>query len=251
MTTNTLSTVARALDILSMFKDTKEFTLNELTNELNLSKSIVYRTLHTLESKGFLIKDEKTKVYTLGYEVYRLGKEFSKNDILIKIADPIVKELHERIDETIGLVVPDYQTYSAVQIIEIETTHPVKHIPAVSRVREFHTGAARKTLLAHLDDEFINQVIEANLSGKSNQNKIENVFALRMELKKIRKQGYGESIAEIVKDVYAVSAPIFGYNEEAIGSLGIYLPIYRIRDRKNKLIKLVKKYSQKITDELI
>lgn len=247
---NTLSTVKRTLEILSMFKHKNEYTLQEITDTLDASKSIIYRALYTLESMGYLIKDEKTKIYSLGYEVYRLGKSFERNNKIKQVAYPFLNELYKKVNETVCIVVPDYHALSALQVMEIETTHPVKHTINVSRVGDLHTGATRKTLLAHLDDETIKQVIENKGLPQKTPDTITNEKRLFEELSKIKEQGFGESYAELIVDLYSVAAPIFGYNNELIGSLGIYLPIYRLEDRQKDFINLVKTYSEKISEAL-
>lgn len=247
---NILVTAERTLKVLSMFKHKGEYTLQEITDELNTSKSIIFRTLHTLESMGYLLKDDQSKIYTLGYEVYRLGRSFAQNKQINQVAYPILEEFHQLINETVCIVVPDLLNLSAVQIIEIETTHPIKHTVNINRVGDLHTGATRKTLLAHLSDDIINKFIKKTGLPKRTDFTITSIELLQKELLKIRKQGYGESRAELVEDLYSVAAPIFGYKDELIGSLGVYLPIYRLNQTEEKLIELVKYYSEKISNEL-
>src|SRR5699024_7399380 len=158
-----------------MFREKREFTLQEITDSLNQSKTVVFRTLYTLESMGYLIKDPDTKVYTLGYEVYRLGKSFEQNHLIRQTVYPIVKELYEKVSETVEFIVPDHNKLSAVQIIELETSHPVRHTLNVGGILEFHIGAGRKTLMAHLGEETIDLIIEKNQNETNNQKKIENV----------------------------------------------------------------------------
>lgn len=250
MKTNRLATVERTLEVLSMFREKREYTLQEITDLLNMSKTVVFRTLYTLESMGYLIKDPHTKAYTLGYEVYRLGKSFEESHMIRQTVYPIVKELFEKVNETVGFIVPDYNKLSAVQVIELETNHPVKHTLSVSRILEFHTGAARKTLMAHLGKETIELIINANQNELNHQKKIGDIDALLKELAQIRNQGYGESESEVIRDVYAISAPVFGYKNEIIGSLGIHLPTYRIGNRRLEFIDLVKLYGEKISKKL-
>lgn len=247
---NTLATVERTLRILSIFKK-KDYTLQEISDQLDIPKSIVFRTLQTLESMGYLLKDPKTKMYSLGYEVFRLGRAMEHNSLVKKIALPIMQELYDEIGETVCFVVPDLESLCAVQIADIETNHPIKHTVNINGVGHLHSGAARKTLLAHLDENTINRVIQESGLPKLTENTITDPIELKKELTKIKKQGYGVSRDELVPDLFSVAAPVFGYKEELIGVLGIYLPSYRLNDHEQKMVDLVKYYSMKISDSLI
>lgn len=233
-----------------MFREKREFTLQEITDSLNLSKTVVFRTLYTLENMGYLIKDPDTKVYTLGYEVYRLGRSFEQNHLIRQSVYPVVKELYEKVNETVGFIVPDYNKLTAVQIIELETSHPVKHTINVGGILEFHMGAGRKVLMAYLGEETIDLIIKSNHNEANNQKKIEDVDALLQELAQIRSQGYGESESGVIQDVYGVAAPVFGYKNEIIGSVNIHLPTYRLGNRREEFIELVTQYGERISQSL-
>ncbi|SEA32245.1 DNA-binding transcriptional regulator, IclR family [Thalassobacillus cyri] len=245
---STLLTAERTLRILSLFKK-KTYTLQEIVDELELPKSIVFRTVHTLESLGYLLKDERTKTYSLGYEVFRLGKAMNHNMLIKKIAMPIMEELQEKLGETVCFVVPDYVSLTALQIADIETPHPIKHTVNINSVGYLHCGAARKTLLAHLEPDIINKVISKGLP-KITENTITDPTELKKELAKIREQGYGMSSAELVPDLFSVAAPVFGYEDEFIGCLGVYLPSYRLNNKEQKIVNLVHYYSNRISEEI-
>ncbi|MFD6442515.1 IclR family transcriptional regulator [Peribacillus sp. NPDC060186] len=245
-----LQTVERALRVLSTFNEQKsEYTLQEICNELNLPKTMVFRTLQTLESMGYVLKNDKDKSYSPGFENFRLGKVVEKNFSLSKISLPILQELNDITKETICLIIPDISLLRGIQVLSIPSKHAVKHDPDVSTVGYLHGGAARKTILAHMEPEFINQVIEKVGLLKLTENTITNPDDLCKELKQIKEQGYAISCGEVVEDVFSVAAPIFNYQGKIMGSLTIYLPVYRLNgnDEKEKLIDLVKLYSSKIS----
>lgn len=246
-----LSTVERALRVLSIFNEQKsEYTLHEISNKLNLPKSMVFRTLHTLESMGYVLKNEKEKIYSLGFEIFRLGKVLGHNFPLTKIASPFMQELNDITKETICLVIPDLSSLRGVQIFNIETQHPIKYNVNMSTVGYLHSGASRKTILAHMEEGLINQVIQKIGLPKITENTITDPNDLLKELKQIKEQGYAISKGEAIADVFAVAAPIFNHEEEIMGSIGIYLPIYRLNGEESKLIKLIKSYSLKISSKL-
>ncbi|WP_077210410.1 IclR family transcriptional regulator [Bacillus dakarensis] len=250
-----LSTVERALRVLSIFNEQRnEYSLHEISVKLGIPKTMAFRTLLTLETMGYVKKNEKDKTYSLGYEVFRLGKLVEKDFSLTKIVQPILQELNHVTEETVCLVIPDKKLHRAVQILSIETKHPIKHNSNMVTVGFLHCGAARKTILAHMEEEFIDQVIQETGLPKISDNTITDPIELRKELVNIKEKGYAISKGEALKDVFSAAAPIFNYTGEIVGSIGVYLPMYRLNDNNNneaKFIELIKRYSSKISDELL
>ncbi|MFC4801259.1 IclR family transcriptional regulator [Neobacillus sp. GCM10023253] len=252
--TDKLLTVERSLRVLSIFSEQKsEYTLHEISNELNIPKTMVFRTLLTLESMGYVLKNDKDKTYTLGYEVLRLGKLVEKNFSLKNVIQPILQELNDLTGETVCLVIPDRTLLRGVQIISIETKHPIKHNSNMVTVGYFHSGAARKTILAHMEEEFISEVIQKTGLPKIAEHTITDPAQLLKELKHIKQQGYATSNEEALKDVFSAAAPIFNSKGKIVGSIAIYLPTYRLQESiegEAKYIDLMKQYSSKISEQL-
>ncbi len=248
-----LQTVARALRILSFFNDEKsECTLHEISNELEIPKSMVFRTLETLETMGYVKKDEDTKVYSLGFEVFRLGKVVEHNYSLSQVALPILQELNDITKETVCLVIPDIALLRGVQILHVETQHPIKHNVEMSSVGDLHSGASRKVILAYLGEKILQQVIQKGLP-KITDATITNPEKLTEEIRQIRERGYAVSRAEAMKDVYSIAAPIIDSRGKLHGSVGIYFPEYRLNEKgpENELIELIKQYGAKISSRLV
>jgi IclR family transcriptional regulator, pca regulon regulatory protein len=58
--------LVRGLEILKLFgEDRPTLSLVEISKELNVSRTVPYRLLFTLQSLGYLAQDEATKRYSL------------------------------------------------------------------------------------------------------------------------------------------------------------------------------------------
>lgn len=70
MTSVIINSVDRALDILNyLYEQGKEVSITQISKDLDIYKSTVYRTLATLESKDFVEKNPETEKYGLGMKL--------------------------------------------------------------------------------------------------------------------------------------------------------------------------------------
>ena len=69
-----IQSVDRALDILSLFSYAKpRWGITDIALAMNLPKGTIHNIVSTLDSGGFLKKDEETRKYCLGPKLFSLG----------------------------------------------------------------------------------------------------------------------------------------------------------------------------------
>jgi IclR family KDG regulon transcriptional repressor len=106
--TNNVRSVSRALQILKCFNwNEREFTLTEIAQKMDLPKSTVSRLLSTIESEGFIKRDERTNFYKLGNMVFFLGLIAKESIDLLQISRPIMEEICQATKETVNLYLLD------------------------------------------------------------------------------------------------------------------------------------------------
>jgi IclR family KDG regulon transcriptional repressor len=249
---NQLHTVERALRVLSIFAEEKsQLSLHEISSLLEMPKSMVYRMLHTLESMGYIIKDEKTKNYTLGLEVFRLGKIFERNLSIKKIALPFMQELNLETRETVELVIPDLRILRPICIQTLDSHHPIKYSPEMGTIGYFHCGAPRKVIFAYLSQDVVDQVIHHVGLPRMTQKTITSRKELIEHLSSIRDNGFAISREEVIPGSFSIAAPIFNNLGRIVGSVGVNLPLYRVNEEKEKeLEQMIKLYGSRISHHL-
>ena len=68
-------TVKKAFQILDLVaKRDRRLTISKLSRELGISKSTVFGITKALEGIGAIIRDDKTKRYSLGLTLFELGR---------------------------------------------------------------------------------------------------------------------------------------------------------------------------------
>jgi IclR family acetate operon transcriptional repressor len=101
----TINAVLRALDVLFTVAESTQPTIGvtEISDQLGVSKAIVYRILSSLRAKGMVEIDQNTHRYFLGPKVLALGEAYrSRLDLRAICRDEMV-ELVQATNETATL----------------------------------------------------------------------------------------------------------------------------------------------------
>jgi len=102
-TVENVRSIERALKILLCFNsECTELTMTEIARKMELAKSTTSRLIVTLENLRFLKKDQNNK-YTLGYNIYNLGRIAKENIDFIEISRPTLQEISKSSKETVIL----------------------------------------------------------------------------------------------------------------------------------------------------
>jgi len=138
-----LRTLERGLDVLDIFSHgATKLTLTEIAAKINLSPSTASRLLNTLLNRGYLSRDAETKKYVIGSQALRLNASSFRTFDLRPLAEPIMRRLAERYNESITLYVAlDGQR---VCIDRVETTHALRHVVNIGDRLPLVRGAGGK-----------------------------------------------------------------------------------------------------------
>src|SRR5260370_11811473 len=93
--------VDRALDLLEVFKDSEELSLNEICGRVGMNKSRTFRLLHTLAKRGYVERTMEGLRYKLGLKLFEHATHFRRD--VRRVAQPFMRRLRERFNETINL----------------------------------------------------------------------------------------------------------------------------------------------------
>jgi len=105
--------------------------------------------------------------------------------------------------------------------------------------------------MAHLPEEEIQSIVRERGLPKLCNNTITNPHVLKIELAKIREQGYAQSKEETDMDAWGVAVPVYDEEGKVIAGLGIAGPISRFREELAKNhIKSCEEAANRITSML-
>jgi DNA-binding IclR family transcriptional regulator len=228
-----LKTVKKALAVLDEFdKGAKEKSFMDFVNKLGFHKSTTHTLLKTLSEQNYLIYNSKTKKYSLGYKILELAGRITYGQDIRDIAMPVMQELSENLREDVALNILVEGHRVCIAIAESQSF--VRHIIPVGKALPLHCSAAGKVLLAYMEPEAANAVIQKYGLPKFTSKTITDKSRLFTQLDLLRKNGFGESRNEYGKDAAALAFPIFNGKNELVAALSIQTTIMRLNKDTEK-----------------
>ncbi len=221
--TYTIESLLKGLEVLSLFdRDTPALTLTEIVETAVINKSTAFRIVSTLESAGYLERDEETKRFRPGFRAVRLGMSALSGIELRDVALPYLHQLADQTQEVIGLAVLD-ESY-AVYIERLFPRKSVTALPGVGSRLPACKTAVGKTLVACLADDKQKTWLEQYCPDEQ----------LQVELAVIKANGYGFTHLneEFSMGAKAVAAPIFDHDGEITAAINIAGILARMSDER-------------------
>ncbi|MDO5134765.1 MAG: IclR family transcriptional regulator [Eubacteriales bacterium] len=225
-----IHSVNRALDILEyLFRAEKEVSISQISKDLGIYKSTVYRSLATLQSRGYVRQNPQTDCYSLGIKTFTLGSGRSIESELEQVARPYMEELSERFQEFVNLsmmtVGPD-GVYKSLIVSKMDGKLSLSANTSIGSMNECHCSAVGKCLLAFSRDVDLS-VYETHPMEKFTDTTIVSVGALQAELDSIRDLGYAIDNEEREVGLYCIGVPIL-QNGAAVAALSLSGPAARM-----------------------
>ncbi|RTE09163.1 IclR family transcriptional regulator [Paenibacillus whitsoniae] len=217
----TVRAVERALDILLCFTGASEMTLTEISAGAGLHKSTVHRLLASLEGKGFVMRVENTDKYRLGYRLWELSANLSKEGDPGIILLPEMERLRDLLGETISLYVQD--GLARVRIQAVQSNHAIRRVAPVGARMPLYVGASSKVLVA-----FAEPALQERLLASPDWPVGLDKAAFLQQLGETRRAGYATSVEEREPGAAAVSTPILDRGGRLVAALAVSGPANRL-----------------------
>ena len=216
--------VERALDVLAAFSSSGDGLLvADLLKRVGLSRPTLYRLLHTLEKKGFVVSEGEPQRFRLGPSVARLAHVWSSSLDLGAVARPVMHEAWSHTSETVALFVPRGEM--RLCIAEMQSPQPLSYRRGVGYTERLVRGASGRAILAFTP--LAAGQLEAYAAGTN-----ADLAWLREQIAITRERGYAMGHNELIQGAYAVAAPFFDGVGTVAGSLGVFGPDVRLTEAR-------------------
>ena len=202
--------------------------------------------LRTMERRG-LVRKSRSGTYRLGNTAIVLGTAASTQVDLVRIANPILEELGQKVNETTQLRIID--NGESLCIAKFEPTRDLRVHAMIGRRRPLHAGSY-KVLLAYLPPQIQAQMIPEKLE-RFTARTITTRARLEAELKRVREAGHCVSRGEVSDQLVSVSVPVLAFDGSVIAAVNIAAPAFRTQDSDiSRYIALLKNAARKISEGL-
>ncbi len=249
---NFITALSRGLCILEAFDEANpKLGLGDLAKKTGLSKSTVFRFLHTLRTLGYVIPITDENKYTLGPKVLGLGFAVLSSLGLREIAEPYLLELSRLTQETVNLAVLD--GWKLIYVERIKTQQIVNINLHVGSRLELYNTAMGRVLAAFQNEawlsqylEYLEHIPEAESYWKGKGRKLLNILV------EVRKNDFAVNNEELTPGLRSVAAPLRDREGKVAGAVNIAVSSsrYSLEELKEKLIPPLQQKTQAISSAL-
>ena len=247
---NGVPVLERMMEILSSLElQPAGETIRDLSEQLSVPRSTVYRILNTLHAHN-VVQRRLDGTYVLGPRLLSLASKVRSEATfdLVALAQPVMKKLTEMTGEANKLSVLDNQAVVVVASFAGQGQYALN--PAVGQSFPLHAGAASKMLLAHMEPDALGKFLTTSLTRYTSRT-IVDPTKLSSELNKIRKQGWASDRGEHGGSVGAVAAPVTAPSGKVVAALSIpYLVADKENEERDRLRDMVTEAAAEISSRI-
>ncbi|HWC96954.1 MAG TPA: IclR family transcriptional regulator [Candidatus Sulfopaludibacter sp.] len=216
----------KTLDILETIKSKDAgFKLAELSRTVELPKATVYRILTTLEGRGYLDR-ASDGTYRMAKKLFDLQRSESEEQILNRVAKPIMERTVEATKETVNLGILD--AGEVVVINTVESPQAVRMSSKIGNRRHLHSTALGKIFLAGLPEKEFLRLIRMKGLPRLTEFTLVTKAAVIDEIRRVKKQGWAMDNQENEMEGRCIGAPIVAPDGRVVAALSISGPVFRM-----------------------
>jgi DNA-binding IclR family transcriptional regulator len=223
-------TLRNGLAVLSLLAESPHpMGLSEVGREMSLSKATTYRLLLVLDDLGYVTQDPETRKYRLGLHILSIARGLLNSMELRVAALPYMRELYERLGETVNLAV--LEGHEIVLLERISSRFMLNSdLPPGSHLPTFCT-AIGKVMLAQLPEATARDVLGAADRVKYTERTVTKIDDIMRELRTVRTRGAAFNDQEYSIGVRSAAAPVFDARG-LVASVDVTVPTVRVSLRE-------------------
>ena len=204
---NTSATALKALRVLETVAASSQLvSVSEISDSMSVDKATVYRMLITLTKAGYIVRDENSRKYKLGYKIVSLSRNLLAENEISRLVQQTLEQISIETQATLHYSLLDGDETVLVQRVKGSQLVTVDF--QIGDRSSLHCTAIGKVLLAFQDHRFIQKIIDAGLP-KLACNTITHPDEFRKELQRIRSEGYAIDNRELSDNMRCIAVPIF------------------------------------------
>lgn len=220
-----LKTIDRALEMVDFIQDQDGARISDITNRFGYSPGTVHGYVSTLESNGYLVKENGE--YRIGLRFLEKGGYAATNTAGFRTVTPRIRRLAEQTGERADFIVEEHGR--GIYVHSEPGDYAVHADSRIGKRIYLHAAAAGKAILSGLAQERVSSIIEQWGLPNLTDNTITEKQTLFDELERIADRGYAFNREEAIDGLRAVGAPIRGHESNIVGSVSVSGPSHRLK----------------------
>ena len=179
--------------------------ISDISGKLDLNKSTVFNTVHTLRDLKVLENHPDGK-FIFGTRFYILGNIAGQRSALIQIAHPFLETINEKtkLSAFLGL----RSDRQAMLIDKVDSAYGLKVSSEIGRQMPVLAGAGIKAMLAQVSDAEIDEILARTELKGFTPYSITDKAVYKQELVAVRDEGIAYDREEYIEGMTAFAVPI-------------------------------------------
>jgi DNA-binding IclR family transcriptional regulator len=222
-----IGATARTFAVLSVVQEARVVGVADVAAALDIPRSTAHDYLSSLTALGYLVRDEDG--YRLGVRFLELGESARREREIFGIARPEIERLAAETGEHANLLIEEHGEgvflYKATgeNAVQLDT-HPGMVVP-------LHTTALGKTIMAHLTEDRVYEIIERHGLPEVTEKTITDEEQLFAALETVREQGYAVDDEERIEGMRCIAAPII-HEGDVVAAVSLSGPVTRFEGER-------------------
>ena len=213
------------MSILELLAESGAAGVTEISHELGVHKSTVFRLLTTLEARGLVEQHTERGKYRVGHTAVQIARGAAKMRDLAEIGRPVCQDLAATVGETVSLALHDHG--QVITVVQAVGQAAVTSMDWVGKGQPLHATAAGKVFLAHLPPADLDTELNQGLARHTAAT-ITDPVELRGQLSQIAGSGQATVYEEYEAGLVAVAAPVRALGRQVVAALVISGPVFRV-----------------------
>lgn len=248
MTRTKRSSLSNALHILKSFSvDDPELSLDDISEQVAISKSTACRLVQTLESEGFVTQNTRYNTYALGASILSLSNTMLDQFYRLKELTTFLKQLTAKTGESSHIAV--LQGNQVLYLKKEDNQYRVQLRSHIGKRNPAHCTASGLALLSGLNRKELQELYKDGFEQPTPYS-ISSIHQLIERLEKGKKLGYFIGDNEMVENILSIGAPIFNRDGVLIASISVAGLRQRMHPQLKNIIKEVIQTSTDISHYL-
>lgn len=187
-----------------MASNPRKMSLNEMSRDLSMNKTTLFRFLQTLEALHLL--EKKNGAYVPGIKLFELGSKVPVKQLIVEKAHPILMRLAEEVNETVNF--GELNKNCILYLDKCESKRSLQIQTGIgSRISLYATAlgkAALSLLPAAERDAIISRIHLESITKKT----ITDPQKLKTYIEEVNRKGYSLDIEELELGMHCVAVPL-------------------------------------------
>ena len=218
-----IQSLEKGLAVLESFRGYASMNLQEIAQVNGITMGSAQRVAYTLEKTGYLMKDPRTRRYSVTVKAIGLGYSYLYRQPLFQHAHSILHQLNQECGEIVNLSVPD----DADNMVFVMRVAPAQHIPEYIPIGmrvPCVSSASGRILWAQLPPDELEQKLQSVAKVRHTPRTTTDIATLRSLIDEARRDQYGYADEELYAGDVNVAALIQDDSGPPVGALSISVP---------------------------